>query len=169
MPYTKLNKLLPDVAKKETRTITAFEPNKYGVPAGDYGLVEMYCDDEGCDCQRVFLVVISSNTKKTVAVITFGWESKQFYTKWFNRGKNVEFAKMDPLNQKAVNLMHGIHLSDTDRQSDIAPAVLKMVTEQALNDKTYVDRLKRHYKLFRSKVDERYRNQGNVNFPWNKP
>ena len=78
MAYVQLYELLPDVARQETRTITAFEPNEFGVPPGEYGLVEMYCDDEDCDCQRVFLTIVSSITKKPVAVITFGWESQQF-------------------------------------------------------------------------------------------
>ena len=169
MAYVQLYELLPDVAMKETRTITAFEPNAFNVPPGEYGLVEMYCNDEACDCQRVFLAVISSVTQKPVAVITFGWESRQFYSKWFNRGENIAFSAMNPLDQEAVNYMYGIHLSEADCQSPIAQAILRMVTDQALNDKAYVDRLKQHYKLFREKVDENYRNKNVINFPGRKP
>jgi hypothetical protein len=48
--------------------------------------------------------------------------------------------------------MHGINLSDTSEQSNIALAVLYMVTELALRDTSYIDRLKHHYKLFRAQA-----------------
>lgn len=158
MSYVPLYELLPDVAMKETRAIIIFERNKYGIPPAEYELVEMYCDDEDCDCQRVFLTVVSSITRKPVAVITFGWESRQFYTKWFNYGKDVDFYAMNFYDREAVNYMYGIHLSNSNHQSSIADAVLKMVTEEALSDKAYINRMKRHYKLFRAIVDEHYRN-----------
>ena len=157
MSYVPMHELLPDIAMKETRTITVFPGSVFGVPTGDYGLVEMYCNDEDCDCRRVFISVISSVTKDIVAVITFGWEGRAFYSKWLNRGRTVKLSELDELDRQAVEAMHGIHLSETTRQSKIAPAVLRMVTECALRDKAYVDRLKRHYKLFRAKVDEQYR------------
>lgn len=56
-----------------------------------------------------------------------------------------------------VNQMQGIHLNITSYQSNIASNLLKMIATQALNDKAYVNRLKRHYKLFRTKIDDRIR------------
>ena len=159
MSYVLMYELLPEIAMAETRTITVFPGNEFSVPTGDYGLLEMYCNDEDCDCRRVFISVVSSIVKDTVAVITFGWESRAFYAKWFNSGKTVKLSELDEFDRHAVNNMHGIHLSDTSRQSKIAPALLRMVTECALKDSAYVDRLKRHYKLFRAKVDEQYLNQ----------
>jgi len=159
MPYAPMYELLPEVAMKETRTITVFPGNEFGVPPGNYGLIEMYCNDEGCDCRRVFITVISSVTEDSVAVITFGWSSLDFYTKWFYRGRAVKFTELDEIDRYSINNMHGIHLNDTSKQSKIAPAILQMVTKCALNDTTYIDRLKRHYKLFRAKIDEQYRSQ----------
>lgn len=49
MSYIQLYELLPDVAMRETRTITAFETNAFDMPSCEYGLVEMYCNDENCD------------------------------------------------------------------------------------------------------------------------
>ena len=159
MSYVSMYELLPLIAMEETRTITVLPGNPFGVPAGNYGLLEMYCNDEECDCRRVFISVVSSVVKDTVAVITFGWESKAFYAKWFNRGGTVKLPGMDKFGQYAVRGMHGIHLSNTSKQSKIAPAVLLMVTECALRDNAYVERLKRHYKLFRVKVDEQHQSQ----------
>jgi len=157
MPYVPMYELLPEIAMAETRTITVFKGSAFSVPAGDYGLLEMYCNDEGCDCRRVFISVISSVTKDIVAVITFGWESKAFYAKWFYGGISVKLSELGEFDRQAVKDMHGIHLSNSSRQSEIAPAVLQMVTECALRDSAYVDRIKRHYKLFRAKVDEHFR------------
>ena len=72
MAYVQLYDLLPDVTVKETRFITALDPNAYNVPPGEYALTELYCDDEACDCRRVLLAVVSSVTQKPVAVITYG-------------------------------------------------------------------------------------------------
>ena len=159
MSYAQLYELLPDLAMEETRTMTVFLHNVYGLPPGDYGLVEMYCNDENCDCRRVFLMVISSVTKSPVATITFGWESKAFYAKWFNMGKDIDFSELDEFTLDSVNHLHGIHLNEASKQSKIAPKILRMVSDYLHEDKAYVDRLKRHYKLFRAKIDEQYRNK----------
>ena len=153
MSYVQLYDVLPEVAMKETRTITAYSNNIYGLPPGDYGLVELYCKD--CDCRRVKIAVVSSNSEKPVAFMYYGWESLKFYTKWFNMGKTVDFGKMNPLDQQAVRYMHGVNLSMDDEQSKDAFTLLKMVTEQAFNDKVYVEGLKRRYKLFRAKVNKK--------------
>jgi hypothetical protein len=39
-------------------------------------------------------------------------------------------------------------------QSELAPAILEMVKDTALQDSAYIDRLKTHYKLFRDKIDK---------------
>ena len=159
MSYVPMHELFPEIAMEETRTITVLPNNEFGVLPGEYGLVEMYCDDEDCDCRRVFITVMSSVVKDSVAVVTFGWKNIDFYAKWFSSGMVLKYSDMDALSQKIVRDMHGIHLNEFSEQSKIAPAVMRMVTECALRDKTYVDRLKRHYKMFRAKVDEKYRNQ----------
>ncbi len=62
----------------EIRTIVIFKPNSLNVPSGDYELVEMFYDDEDCDCKRVMITVILSVTQKAVAVITFRWRQNRF-------------------------------------------------------------------------------------------
>ena len=150
--YTQLFEVLPEVAMKETRTVTAFPGNELGLPPGEYGLVESYCDDKDCDCQRVLLAVVSSVTQAPVAFIYYGWETLSFYNKWFNRGKNVNFADMSAIDQRAVRYMHGVNLSEDHEQSELAPVLLELISKQTLQDKVYVDRLKRHYTQFRAKA-----------------
>ena len=52
------------------------------IPPDQYALVEMYCDERGCDCRRVFFYVISSSIKDVGAVIAYGWERPEFYARW---------------------------------------------------------------------------------------
>jgi hypothetical protein len=149
MAYIQFYALIPDIAATEMRMITVPEPNEYGILPGEYELFEIYCNDTGCDCRRVFLAVTPPVTQEPVAVISFGWETHRFYSEWLNVGKN--FSAVSAADREAVNLMRGIHLIDGS-QSRAASAVLKMVTEQALNDHVYIDMLKEHYEMFRSVI-----------------
>ena len=47
----------PDLAEKETRSIFIFKSGD--LPPGQYGFLELFCDDPKCDCRRVVISVIS--------------------------------------------------------------------------------------------------------------
>ena len=53
MPYAPFAEFFPEVAGPETRVVVAI--NHLVLPPGRYALVELYCDEVGCDCRRVFL------------------------------------------------------------------------------------------------------------------
>ena len=79
MPFEQLYERLPAVAEAETRSITLLEDSmEFGLPAADYGFLEMFCNEPGCDCRRVFFTVISSRSQDMEAVICFGWEKKEW-------------------------------------------------------------------------------------------
>ena len=106
------------------------------LPDGEYGFLELYCDDDQCDCRRVLIQVIAkSDPTKPWATINYGWESEAFY---YQRLRDSELAKactrptLDPLNP----------------QSKYAPALLRLFGE-VVQDKAYVHRLQRHYELFK--------------------
>lgn len=145
MPYVPFYQYLPAIARTETRVITLLSSNnEFELPAGEYAFVEMFCDE--CDCRRVFFTVMSKRSKEPVAVISWGWESKQFYIKWFGSYDEV-----------AINEMMGSSLNTFSEQSPIAPKVLHMFNTLLLNDKTYISGIKKHYDLFRNEL-ERKRN-----------
>lgn len=50
MSYESFHARFPEIAEKETRTLTTL--NAPGLPAGSFGLVEMYCNEPDCDCRR---------------------------------------------------------------------------------------------------------------------
>jgi hypothetical protein len=144
MPFVAFHELCPDVARRETRTVSVLPAAKLGVPAGDYQFIEMYCDERGCDCRRVFFTVLSSTQQQVQAVIAWGWEDRAFYTRWL--GIN------DP---HMAREMQGPILNLGSPQSENAEALLELARQVLLVDPVYVERIKRHYALFRSKIPGR--------------
>lgn len=142
MPYGLFYEEFPDLAEKETRVLTVF--NTPGLPAGQYAFAEAYCDEPGCDCRRVFFDVIEVRTKQLKAVIAYGWESREFYADWFGEDDAL-----------MVEEMQGPVLNTMSRQSPLAPALLKL-TDVLLQDKDYIERLKRHYAMYREAIDKKH-------------
>jgi len=143
MPYQLLYDLFPAIADEETRSITVVgDESETGLPAGGYAFCEMFCNEPGCDCRRVFFHVIASFREGPEAVIAWGWESRAFYVKWMGDD--------DP---RAIADLMGPYLNIGSPQSELAEPLLVFVREVLLKDKAYVERIKRHYQLFRSKID----------------
>ena len=87
MPFQPFHELFPERAAEETRSITleGVERSDSPLPEGQYGFLEMFCNERGCDCRRVMFYVVSDydERKHVKAVIAWGWESRHFYKKWF--------------------------------------------------------------------------------------
>jgi len=101
MPYIPFYEKFPEIAEKETRVITAI--NDPELHHGDYGLLESYCDEAGCDCRRVFFNVYSERRNELVAVIAYGWEDSKFYADLFggNDPKIIEELNGPILNSSS--------------------------------------------------------------------
>jgi hypothetical protein len=127
----------PEIAALETRSIRVLQGSE--LPNGHYGFIELYCDEVDCDCRRTVIQVVSEATgPKVWATINFGWESEEFYAEWMgSTGPTPDFAgaSLDPLN----------------RQSKYADILLDYFIN-AVADDVYIERLKRHYALFKSSV-----------------
>jgi hypothetical protein len=143
MPFTLFHSRFPEIAERETRTIMVLRDSTQGLPVDQYGLLELYCDEPGCDCRRVFFSVVSRLRREPVAVIAYGWERPEYYAKWMGDD--------DP---QMLKQLCGPVLNLGSPQSELAPAILEMVKDTALQDSAYIDRLKTHYKLFRDKIDK---------------
>lgn len=129
-----------DLAARETRMITLHGRND--IPDGEYGLVEFYCDEPGCDCRRVIFQVTSAPPHPRVwATINYGWESPQYYTEWMGAG---EFA---PEMDSAI-------LEPFGPQSPYSQLLLDLV-KWVLQDEAYVQRLQTHYRLVKEKAAAR--------------
>ncbi|MFN0121931.1 MAG: hypothetical protein ACKV2V_15665 [Blastocatellia bacterium] len=138
MPMTPFVMRFRELGEAETRVLYA--RGMPDLPDGDYAFSESYCDEPGCDCRRVIINVISSPANPGHwATINYGWESVDFYTRWLRGDKTLaaqcKGPELDPLN----------------RQTKYAPVFLE-IFESVLKDPLYVERLKRHYQLFKSTV-----------------
>lgn len=144
MPYTLFHSRFPDVAEHETRSVTVLKPSKFNLPPARYVFLEMFCDEPGCDCCRVFFSVVSSLRKEVEAVIAWGWEEREFYVKWMGDD--------DPL---IIDDLKGPVLNLASPQSNLAPALLDLFREYLLQDTAYIVRVKRHYDMFRRDIDNK--------------
>ena len=70
-------------------------------------------------------------------------ESREFYRRW---------AKGE-LNEPEVSRLKGPILNPMSQQSPLAPAILKFIAQVILADLDYVERLKRHYRIFKQNLD----------------
>jgi hypothetical protein len=139
MSMVSLYEKLPDLAVRETRIVTLHEDGP-GITKGEYWFVESYCDEPGCDCRTVFLNVVRHGQRGAVAVINYGWEPVAYYT------------KLQHGDEKLGKQMKGPALALMIPQSSLAPALLRLFEDVAL-DATYIELLKRHYRLFREVID----------------
>lgn len=144
MPYAMFHERFPKIAERETRTVSVFGHSDQGLPPGDYSLLEMYCNEKGCDCRRVFLCVVSSFRKDVEAVVAYGWETPKFYAKWMGDD--------DP---DSIRVLKGPALNLGSPESELAPAILELVGNVVLRDTAYVERLKAHYTMFRGEIDRK--------------
>jgi hypothetical protein len=103
----------PEVGARETRSVTV--THRQDLPDGEYGFLELYCDEAGCDCLRVVIDVLRPETgwSKIWATIGYGWESLDFYLKWGG-------AASDPTEVK------GPYLDRLNPQSKYSSALLDL-------------------------------------------
>ena len=140
MPYVFLHTFLPEVAELETRSITIMtSANEFGLPFGEYTFLELFCDE--CDCRKAMFYVVKNQGRSPVAVISWGWETKQFYEKWLG------FNDVNMIKE-----MMGVCLNTMSPQSPIAKNVLEMFKTILFKDVKYLERVKRHYELIRQTI-----------------
>jgi len=144
MPYAPFHQYFPELAKRETRSVAIFERELDGLPRGQYGLLELYCDEPGCDCRRVMFIVVTPQGRDPLAVIAYGWETRAYYARWMGDD--------DP---RIVRELKGPVLNLGSPQSRLGPAILDLVKNVVLADEAYVERLKTHYRLFRQEIEKR--------------
>lgn len=131
----------PELGARETRSMTV--TGRDDLPDGEYGFIELYCNEPHCDCRRVMVVVLRPQTgwKQFWATINYGWESREFYLQWAGAPKGDQGPWEGPF------------LDPLATQSRYAPALLELF-KSLLQSPAYVERLKSHYPLFRAAVEK---------------
>ena len=140
MPMVPFVERFRELGARETRSIRVIEGGQ-ALPSGEYGFFEFYCNEVGCDCRRVVLQVLRPETgwSKIWATIAYSWESLDFYRKrgWTGRDLiDVVGPSLDPFNP----------------QTKYSPALLD-VFRSMIQARDYVERLQRHYRMFRKTVE----------------
>jgi hypothetical protein len=140
MPMTPFVERFPEVGARETRSVTV--THRQDLPDGEYGFVELYCDEPDCDCRRVMIDVLRPETgwSEVWATISYGWESLDFYRKWGG-------AATDPIEMKEP------YLDPLNPQTKYSFALLNLF-RFLLQSPDYVERLKQHYQMFRDSVEK---------------
>ena len=150
MPFIPLFETHPELASQETRSIILLEEQN-GLSAGAYDFTEFFCDE--CDCRFAYIYVIGGAKKpERLAVFTFGWESASFYKKHFSF-----------INNEQALMLKGPSLAVGQPQSKYSAELLKYFKEVTADSK-YVDRIKRHYDIFRRDLAAQHKK----NVPYNK-
>lgn len=143
MPFVPFDEYFPEIAAREIRTLTVPPGDPLGLPAGEYGFLELYCNDPGCDCRRVIFCVIAKNGMSVQAFIGWGWEDVEFYQRWLHGGSLDEAIEAK-----------GPALNIGSPRTPLGPALVELVRNVLLTDPTYAERIKRHYAMVREKVDQ---------------
>ena len=141
MPFVPFASQFPELARQETRSVLNFEE---GVQTCAYLFMEMFCDEPGCDCRRVFVQVISDQpgVPQPRATISWGWEPASFYRTW---------AKF-PLDATDLDELRGPALVRLTPQSEEAPELLEQF-RVLVKDEAYASRVIRHYAMFRERIE----------------
>ena len=129
------SKRFPELGPRETRGVLPEDDGEF--PRGKYAFLESYCEEEDCDCRRVMLTVIEESTPAKVwATISFGWHPPE----------------CSPTNElKALGATaSGAFLDPLYPQSEHAAEFLDLFEWMITRDPAYVERLKRHYAMFKA-------------------
>ncbi len=121
--------LFPEEAKNETRAVTPVFPGK--VTGHRYMLMEYFCIDPKCDCRRVMINVIDTENDMHVATINHAFEPPK--------------PPFEDEGQTFLDLMNP--------QSALSDDLLDMFKKMVADDEEYRQRLERHYKMWKSVVD----------------
>lgn len=122
-----------EIAEKETRCVII--PPGRSLPTGEYFFTESYCNNSSCDCRRAFINIL--HKENIVAAIGYGWEDLKFYEDWIGEKSLAKDVK-GPILELGVS------------QSQYAEELLILFKKVMLDDIVFIERLKRHYEMFRS-------------------
>lgn len=136
--YRAFHTRFPHIGVTEYRTVRRLDRGKV---LDDVLFMELYCEEPGCDCRRTLVRAVTPSGQE-LATLTFGWESEAFYRAWAG-WELTDFELLD---------LKGPALQAMQHQSERAPEMLSYF-ESLLADPAYVERVKRHYRMFREQVD----------------
>jgi hypothetical protein len=121
-------------ATAKVRTLTLAHHRE--LPDGAYAMVETYCTDLGCDCRKTMVLVHLNH--RHVSTINFGWESPQFYARWY--GGALDDRTLAEMKGPSIDLS----------SPDLVPHGAMLDFFSALLDAHYLEHLRLQYTRFRA-------------------
>lgn len=130
-PFIPAGEILGPDCRIRTTTISS---DPY-LPSGEYTFIDTYCTDKTCDCRKTIIQILHNS--KLVSIVSFGWESPQFYLRWLNSSKELELAKE----------MSGVSIDPSSPNLVSAKGILLFINH--LMDEKWISMLKENYRLVR--------------------
>ena len=128
--------LFPEDLEMKTRKIMLLQ-DMFGLAKGEYFLIENYCTDTECVCEKVMINVVAMKTNAIIGTVGFGWESSEFYTKWLLGDKEQ--------GRKMV----GAYIEVGGIQTGLEKECLALV-QNSLLDTKYVELIKKRNERFKN-------------------
>ena len=131
--------LFPELQNSELRNYQVIDSKDTPIKEGDYLFDELFCAKKGCDCRNVGIQV-KNNNLEVFATISYGWEKPSYYMKW-----------SDAITPELSKIMASASLCTMGEQSFLSGHFLKVFKDMIKTDKKYIERIKRHYFMFKER------------------
>jgi len=131
MPFTPFADICPQIARRETRSLEITGGPK--IPGSTYTFYVNYCDNPYCDCKCVVIEVESQSSPANIlAVLTYGWETADFYAELL----------LDELHTIPES---GVQVNSDGKRSRHADVLRDIFEDYISNNPDYVTVLQSHY------------------------
>jgi len=138
MPFTPFADICPQIARRETRSLEITENPK--IPAGTYTFYDNYCDNPYCDCKCVVVEVESQASPANIlAVLTYGWETSDFYAELL-------------LGDEHTTAEPGVQVNSDGKPSRHAEGLRDILEKYIVENPDYATVLQSHYDAVKATV-----------------
>lgn len=108
--------------------------------SGPYQMIDLFCQEYACDCHKVSIVIVDVAKKTVLATVAYGWKSKGYYHKWGLDKETTELLTSGFLDPFSGQTVHG-------------PTFLKFIRHKLNSDPTFMNQIKKRYRLFKEHVN----------------
>ncbi len=122
--------------------------DRYGDLDGIYDLVDFYCPEPACDCQRVTLM-FRDQYCRVHAVVSYGWQPREFYLPPEVRDGTCEIDALDA--EFADEMIEG-YLNPLETQSENAPFFLSCFIAYFRDCDLFQEWCRTRYHLFKEAI-----------------
>jgi hypothetical protein len=107
---------------------------------GPYHIFDLYCQDYGCECHKVTMVIADDSQENILATIAYGWKSKSYYYKWGldkDGSESLTSGFLDPFGNQTVH----------------SSIFLNFIRRKINREPQFMMKIKKRYRMFKNHVD----------------